>query len=173
MTNEKCVDLVLANYDEIRDEIAKWMWDGYGCVQHDVLIYEDGTVSTVANIGGNDTHTNACTVWTTRGMEYASPYDEWTEEDWIGAVREVVGAAEMVAFWERIARDQGADDVADYMTYVGTVYDSVSHILTHNAAFDNIMHEIAENWKNDTESDRIQDAENAIDRVLEGLKNAR
>lgn len=169
MTNEKWVDLIRDHRGEIRDEITKWLWDGYGCTQHDVMIYEDCTVGTVANIGGNDTHSNACTVWTTRGMEYASPYDEWDEEDWIGAVREVVGPAEMGAFWERIARDQDADDVSDYMENAGISYDSVSHILTHNAAFDNIMHEIAENWKKDTESDRIQDAQNAINRKMEEL----
>lgn len=167
MTNEKWADLIREHYDEIRDEIAKWMWDGYGRVQHDVLIYEDGTVDTVANIGGNDTHTNAYTVWTTRGMEYATPYEYWDESDWIGAVREVVGKNHMGAFWDRIAKDQGAENVADYMENAGHGYDTVSHILTHNTAFDNIMNEIAKNWKQDTESDRIQDAKNAIDRKLE------
>ena len=173
MTNEKCIDLIREHYDEIRDEISKLLWDGYGCSQHDVIIYENGFVDTVANVGGNDTHTNAYTVWTTRGMEYATPYDYWIEEDWISAVREVVGRDEMCVFWERIARDQGADDVSDYMENAGVSYDSVSRILTHNAAFDNIMNEIEKNWKNDTESDRIQEAEDFIDRFLEDLKNAR
>lgn len=172
MTNKKWADLIRDHYDEIRDEIVKLEWDGYGRIQHDVLIYEDGTVTTSANIGGNDYHTNAYTAWTTRGMEYATPYDYWTEEDWIGAIREVVGKDGMSAFWDRVARDQDAENVADYMENAGYGYETVSHILTHNAAFDNIMTEIANNWKQDTESDRIQDAENAIDRVLEGLKNA-
>ena len=172
MTNEKWADLIRANYDEIRDEIAKYLWYGYGCVQHDVLIYEDGTVDTVANIGGNDYHTNAYTVWSTRGLEYATPYDYWTEEDWIGAVREVVGRDGMSDFWDRIVKDQEADDLEDYLEHARNgYYDKVSYILTHNATFDNIMNEIDENWKQDTESDRIQDAENAIDRVLEELKN--
>lgn len=168
-TNAKWVDLIREHYDEIRDEIVKLEWDGYGSVQHDVLIYEDGTVTTSANIGGNDTHANAYTVWTTRGMEYATPYDYWNESDWIGAVREVVGRDEMGAFWDRIVKDQDAENVSDYMENAGCSYDTVSHILTHNAAFDNIMNEIAENWKQDTESDRIQGAENAIDRKLEEL----
>lgn len=170
MTNaKKWADLIRDHRDEIRDEIAKWLWDGYGCVQHDVLIYGDGDVYTRANIGGNDSYTSAYVVWTTRGMECASPYDYWTEEDWIGAVREVVGPDDMGAFWERIAMDQDADDVSDYMENAGLSYDTVSHILTHNVAFDNIMIEIEKNWKQDTESDRIQDAENAIDRKLEEL----
>ena len=171
MTNEKWADLIRKHYDEIRDEIAKYLWYGYGCVQHDVLIYEDGTVDTVANIGGNDYHTNAYTVWSTRGMEYATPYDYWTEEDWIGAVREIVGRDGMDAFWDRVARDQGAENAADYADNAGYGYETVSHILTHNAAFDNIMNGIDENWKQDTESDRIQDAENVIDRVLEEVEN--
>lgn len=172
MTNEKWADLIREHYDEIRDEITKLEWDGYGCVQHDVLIYEDGTVSVVANIGGNDTHTNAYTVWTTRGMEYATPYDYWDESDWVSAVREVVGRDGMSAFWDSIVKDQDADDLGDYVANAGELYDHVDRILTHNAAFDNIMTEIANNWRQDTESERIQDAENAIDRVLEGLKNA-
>ena len=169
MTNTKWADLIREHYDEIRDEIVKLEWDGYGRDQHDVLIYKDGTVTTTANIGGNDTRTNAYTVWSTRGMEYATPYDYWDESDWIGAVREVVGRDGMGAFWDRIAKDQDAENVSDYMENAGYGYDTVSHILTHNAAFDNIMNEIAENWKNDTESDRIEDAENAIDRKLEEL----
>lgn len=168
-TNAKWADLIREHYDEIRDEISKQLWDGYGSVQHDVLIYEDGTVDTVPNIGGNDYHTNACTVWTTRNMEYATPYDYWDESDWVGAVREVVGRDGMGAFWDRVAKDQDAENVSDYMENAGCSYDIVSHILTHNAAFDNIMHEIDENWKQDTESGRIQDAENAIDRKLEEL----
>lgn len=173
-TNAKWEDLIREHYDEIRDEIVKMEWDGYGRVQHDVLIYENGTVTTTANIGGNDYHTNACTVWTTRGMEYATPYDYWTEEDWIGAVREVVGKDDMSAFWDRIAKDQDAENVSDYMENAGHGYDTVSHILTHNAAFDNIMNEIAKNWKQDTEFDRIQDADTIINIVLhelEGVKN--
>lgn len=170
MTNQKWAGLIREHYDEIRDEIAKLEWDGYGSVQHDVLIYEDGTISTVANIGGNDDHTNACTVWTTRGMEYATPYDYWNESDWVGAVREVVGQDGMREFWDRIVKDQNADDIEDYREHVRNgYYDHVDYILTHNTAFDNIMNEIANNWKNDTESDRIQDAENAIDRKLEEL----
>lgn len=168
-TNAKWADLIREHYDEIRDEIVKLEWDGYGRVQHDVLIYEDGTVTTSANIGGADYHTNAYTVWSTRGMEYATPYDYWDESDWIGAVREVVGKDGMNDFWDRIVKDQDAEDVSDYVENAGYGYDTVSHILTHNAAFDNIMNEIAENWKLDTESDRIQDAENAIDRKLEEL----
>lgn len=174
MTNEKWADLIREHYDEIRDEIVKLEWDGYGRVQHDVLIYEDGMVDTVANVGGNDTHTNAYTVWTTRGMKYASPYDYLTEEDWIGAVREIVGKDGMGAFWDRIAKDQDAENVSDYMENAGFGYDTVSHILTHNAAFDNIMNEIAENWKQDTESDRIQNADTIINIVLhelEGVEN--
>jgi len=174
MTNEKWADLIREHYDEIRDEITKWQWDGCGCAQHDVLIYEDGTVSTVANIGGNDTHTNAYAVWTTRGMEYATPYEFWDESDWIGAVREVVGNDGMSAFWDRIAKDQNAENVSDYMENAGYGYETVSHILTHNAAFDNIMNEIAKNWKQDTESDRIQDADTIINIVLhelEGVEN--
>ena len=170
MTNAKWADLIREHYDEIRDEITKLLWDGYGRVQHDVIIYEDGDVHTVANIGGNDIHTNAYTVWTTRGMEYATPYDYLDESDWIGAVREVVGRDGMPAFWDRIVKDQNADDIEDYQEYVRNgYYDQVSYILTHNAAFDNIMNEIANNWKNDTENDRIQDAQNAIDRKLEEL----
>ena len=69
MTNAKWADLIREHYDEIRDEIVKMEWDGYGRVQHDVLIYENGIVDTVANIGGNDYHTNAYTVWTSRNME--------------------------------------------------------------------------------------------------------
>lgn len=170
MTNEKWAGLIREHYDEIRDEISKQLWDGFGSVQHDVLIYEDGTVDTVPNIGGNDYHTNAYTVWTSRGMGYATSYDYWDESDWIGAVREVVGRDGMGAFWDRIAKDQGAENVSDYMENVGCGYDTVSHILTHNAAFDGIMNEIDNNWKQDTESDRIKDAENAIDRMLEELK---
>lgn len=169
MTNEKWADLIREHYDEIRDEIVKLEWDGYGRCQHDVLIYEDGTVTTSANIGGNDTHTNAYTVWTTRGMEYATPYDYWTEEDWIGAVREIVGRECMPTFYKHVAHRQGAEDVRDYMEYAGTYYDNVSVILQKDAAFDNIMNTIAANWKQDTESDRIQDAENAINRKLEEL----
>lgn len=171
MTNKRWADLIREHYDEIRDEITKWSWDGYGRVQHDVLIYEDGTVDTVANIGGNDTHTNACTVWTTRGMQYATPYDHWTEEDWIGAVREIVGRECMPAFWNHVAHRQGAENAREYMEFAGTYYDHVSVILQKDAAFDNIMNTIAANWKQDTESDRIQDAEKAIGRVLEELKN--
>lgn len=171
MTGKKWADLIREHYGEIADEIKKQLWDGFGRVQHDVIIYEDGDVHTVANIGGNDTHTNSYTVWTTRGMEYASPYDEWNEGDWIDAVREVVGADDMRAFWERIARDQDADDVTDYMENAGIAYDSVSHILTHNAAFDNLMNEIANNWQKDTESDRIQTAETIVDAVIEEMEN--
>lgn len=170
MTNAKWVDLIRKHYDEIRDEISKQLWAGFGSVQHDVLIYEDGTVDTVPNIGDNDYHTNAYTVWTSRGMEYVTPYDNWTEEDWIDAVREVVGRDGMGAFWDRIAKDQDAENVSDYMENAGCGYDTVSHILTHNAAFDNIMNEIDENWKKDTETDRIQDAEDFIDRKIKELK---
>lgn len=173
MTNAKWADLIREHYDEIRDEIVKLEWDGYGRVQHDVLIYEDGTVVTVSNISGNDYHTNAYTVWTTRGMKYATPYDYWDESDWVGAVREVVGAECMPAFWKHVAQRQGAEDARDYREGAGRYYDHVSVILQRDAAFDNIMTAISVNWKQDTESDRIQDAENAIDRVLEGLKNAR
>lgn len=169
MTNKKWAELIRVNYDEIAYEIKKQLWSGFGSVQHDVLIYEDGTVDTVSNIGGNDTHTNAYTVWTSRGMEYATPYDYWTEADWIGAVREVVGKDGMRDFWDRIVKDQDADDLEDYQYYVGKYYDHISHILTHNAAFENIMNEINENWKQDTETDRIQDARTAIDKVLEEL----
>lgn len=171
MTNQKWVDLICEHYDEIRDEITKLEWDGYGRVQHDVLIYEDGTVDTVPNISGNDYHTNAYTVWTTRGMEYATPYDYWDESDWIGAVREIVGAECMPAFYKHVAHRQGAEDARDYMEFVGTYYDHVSVILQKDAAFDNIMNTIAANWKQDTESDRIHDAEEAIDRAMEELKN--
>lgn len=169
MTNEKKTSLIREHYGEIADEITKWLWDGFGRVQHDVLIYEDGTVDTVANIGGNDYHTNAYTVWTTRGMEYATPYDHWDESDWIGAVREIVGRDGMGEFWDRIVKDQNADDIEDYLYYKGKYYDDLAHILTHNASFDNIMNEIANNWKQDTENDRIQDAKTVIDRVLEEL----
>lgn len=169
MTNAKWADLIREHYGEIADEISKQLWDGFGSVQHDVLIYEDGTVDTVANISGNDYHTNACTVWTTRGMEYATPYDYWDESDWIGAVREVVGRGGMNDFWDRIVKDQNADDLDDYLYYVDKYYDPVSYILTHNTAFDNIMHEIEENWKQDTENDRMQDAKTVIDKVLEEL----
>lgn len=168
-TNAKWADLIREHYDEIRDEIVKLEWDGYGRCQHDVLIYEDGTVTTTTNIGGNDYHTNACTVWSTRGMEYATPYDYWTEEDWIGAVREIVGRECMPAFWKHVAKRQDAEDARDYMEGAGRYYDNVSVIIQRDAAFDNIMTAIAANWKQDTESDRIQDAENAIDRKLEEL----
>lgn len=170
MTNEKWADLIREHYDEIRDEITKLEWDGYGRVQHDVIIYENGDVHTVANIGGNDTYTNACTVWTTRGMQYATPYDHWTEEDWIGAVREIVGRECMPAFWKHVAHRQGAGNAREYLEFAGTCYDHVSVILQKDAAFDNIMNTIAANWKQDTESYRIKDAEKAIDRVLEELK---
>lgn len=170
MTNEKWADLIRANYGEITTEIKNLLWDGYGRVQHDVLIYPDGTVDTVPNIGGNDTHTNAYTVWTTRGMEYASHYDYWDESDWIGAVREVVGRDGMQDFWNRIVKDQDADDFEDYQEHVRNgYYDKVSYILTHNAAFDNIMTEIANNWKNDTENDRRESAETFVDAVIERL----
>ena len=171
MTNKQWADLIRANYDEIRDEIVKLEWDGYGRVQHDVLIDEDGNVHVSANIGGNDTHPSMYTVWTTRGMEYATPYDYWDESDWIGAVREIVGRECMPAFWKHVAKRQDAEDARDYMEGAGRYYDYVSVILQKDAAFDNIMNTIAANWKLDTESDRILDAENAIDRVLEELKN--
>lgn len=169
MTNAKWADLIREHYDEIRDEIVKMEWDGYGRVQHDVLIYENGIVDTVANIGGNDYHTNAYTVWTSRNMEYATPYDYWTEEDWIGAIREIVGRECMPAFWKHVAKRQDAEDARDYMEGAGRYYDNVSVIIQRDAAFDNIMTAIAANWKQDTESDRIQDAENAINRKLEEL----
>jgi hypothetical protein len=169
MTNKQWADLIREHYDEIRDEIVKLEWDGYGRVQHDVLIDENGNVHVRANIGGNDYNTGMYTVWSTRGMEYATPYDYWDESDWIGAVREIVGAECMPAFWKRVAHRQGAEDARDYMEFAGTYYDHVSVILQKDAAFDNIMTTIAANWKQDTESDRIQDAENAIDRVLEEL----
>lgn len=169
MTNEKWAGLIRKHYGEITDEIIKWQWDGFGSVQHDVLIYEDGTVGTVPNVGGNDYHTNAYTVWTTRGMEYATLYDYWDESDWIGAVREVVGRDGMNDFWDRIVKDQNADDIDDYLYYVDKYYDPVSHILTHNAAFENIMHEIEENWKQDTENDRRESAECIVNKILEEL----
>lgn len=168
-TNAKWADLIREHYDEIRDEIVKLEWDGYGTVQTDVLLDEDGNIYTRANIGGNDTHPGMLTVWTTRGMEYATPYDYWDESNWVGAVREIVGAECMPAFWKHVAHRQGAEDARDYMEFAGTYYDHVSVILQKDAAFDNIMNTIAANWKQDTESDRIQDAENAIDRKLEEL----
>lgn len=169
MTNVKWAELIREHYDEIRDEIVKMEWDGYGRVQHDVLIYENGNVDTVANIGGTDYHTNACTVWTTRGMEYATPYDLWTEEDWIGAVREIVGRECMPAFWKHVAKRQDAEDARDYINFAGANYDYVSVILQKDAAFDNIMNTIAANWKQDTETDRIQDADTIINLKLEEL----
>lgn len=170
MTNAEWAGLIREHYDEIRDEIVKLEWDGYGRAQHDVIIYEDGDVHTVANIGGNDYHTNAYTVWSTRGMEYATPYDLWTEEDWIGAVRGIVGRECMPAFWKHVAKRQDAEDARDYMEGAGTYYDHVSVILQKDAAFDNIMNIIAANWKQDTESDRIQDADTIINIVLHELE---
>lgn len=171
MTNQKWADLIREHYDEIRDKIKNQLWAGFGSVQHDVLIYEDGTVDTVPNVGGNDYHTNAYTVWTTRGMEYATPYDYWDESDWISAVREVVGRDGMTAFWDRIVKDQNADDLEDYLEHARNgYYDQVSYILTHSTAFDNIMNEIANNWKNDTENDRIQSADTIVDNAIDELE---
>ena len=169
MTNEKKANLIREHYGEIVNEITDQLWNGFGRVQHDVIIYDDGTVDTVVNVGGNDIHPNAYTVWTTRGMEYATPFDYWDNADWISAVREVVGNDNMPAFWDRIVKDQNADDFDDYLYYVGKYYDDLEYILTHNAGFDNIMNEIANNWKQDTENDRRESAETIIDRVLEDL----
>ena len=75
----------------------------------------------------------------------------------------------MPAFWKHVAKRQDAEDARDYMEGAGRYYDNVSVIIQRDAAFDNIMTAIAANWKQDTESDRIQDAENAINRKLEEL----
>ena len=84
------IAIIEDNRDKIKDAIIELGRDAYGSVQQDLYLYDDGTLDTFSNTGGNSwlDGDDSIVVWDTNGYEYASLTDYVDYRDLIDIFKE-------------------------------------------------------------------------------------
>lgn len=75
VNNQKWIDIIEANRDNIVDELINLAKDAPGRSQMDLYLYDDGSMEVFNNVDGNSwlNSDNYIVIWNTRGFEFTSP----------------------------------------------------------------------------------------------------